>query len=220
MTNTPTGDVVAAPITEGAALPSSPAPVSTLLDAPADSANADASKEAVAGDPPAADGTEPKADDQPQGAPAEYENFKMPDGISFDPDVETNLKVLAKDLNLSQTQAQQVADLGAKLSQNWTTSLQSHIDATAAAWETAAKADKEIGGDKLAANLGLAKTVLDKFGSPELRELLTQSRLGNNPEVIRMLSKVGSAISDDSRITTGNPSPPKTAARVMFPSQK
>lgn len=144
----------------------------------------------------------------------------MPEGLTFDPEVETNLKSLAKDLNLTQTQAQQVADLGSQLSQTWTTSLQAHIDATSAAWEQAAKADKEIGGDKLPENLGLAKTVLDKFGTPELRDLLKQSRLGNNPEVIRLLSKVGSAISDDNRMLTGDPVVPRTAAKVMFPSQK
>jgi hypothetical protein len=104
------------------------------------------------------------------------------------------------------------------LSEKWTATLHAQIDATSTAWEQAAKADKEIGGDKLPENLGLAKSVLDKFGTAELRELLTTSRLGNNPEVIRLLSKVGAAISDDARVTTGKAPDANTKARVMFPS--
>lgn len=220
MTDVTTPAVSTAPVTEGVTAPTTPAPASTLLDASADPSSTVVVEGAKPVEPAIGAEGEPKADEGPQGAPAEYEQFTMPEGLTFDPEVETNLKSLAKDLNLTQTQAQQVADLGSQLSQTWTTSLQAHIDATSAAWEQAAKADKEIGGDKLPENLGLAKTVLDKFGTPELRDLLKQSRLGNNPEVIRLLSKVGSAISDDNRMLTGDPVVPRTAAKVMFPSQK
>jgi hypothetical protein len=145
----------------------------------------------------------------------------MPEGITLDPEVGTDLKSLAKDLNLSQEQAQKVADLGAKMSTRWTDALQSQIQAQSDAWVDAAKADKEIGGDKLNENLGLAKTALGKFGTPELRELLNTSRLANNPEVIRLLVKVGRAISDDSRaIGGGGTSTPKSAADVLYPSQQ
>ncbi|CAB5162273.1 putative protease [uncultured Caudovirales phage] len=155
------------------------------------------------------------------GAPDEYAEFNMPEGITLDPEVGTDLKSLAKDLDLSQEQAQKVADLGAKLTQKWGDALQSQIEAQSNAWIDAAKADKEIGGDKLNENLGLAKSALGKFGTPELRELLNTSRLANNPEVIRLLAKVGQAISDDSRAVTGTGSPsPSTLADRMYPSQQ
>lgn len=169
------------------------------------------------GDKPTGD--EPKADDAPQGAPETYEDFTMPEGVTLDPEVAGDLKVLAKELNLPQESAQKVADLGAKLAQKWGADLQKQVDDTSAAWVDAAKADKEIGGDKLAENLGLAKTTLDKFGTPELRTLLNTSRLGNNPEVIRLLSKVGRAISDDNRITGGSATQaPKSLAERMYPN--
>jgi hypothetical protein len=50
----------------------------------------------------------------------------------------------------------------------------------------------------LAENLSVAKKALDAFGSPELRVLLEQSGLGNNPEVIRFMFRAGKAISEDS----------------------
>jgi hypothetical protein len=136
--------------------------------------------------------------------------------------VNGNLITLAKELNLDQAQAQKVADLGAQLSQKWTAQLHAEINANSQAWSEAARVDAEIGGDKLQENLGLAKTTLDRFGTPELRTLLTESSLGNNPEVIRLLAKVGRAISDDSRMVSGKPAPaePKSQAQRIYPNSK
>ena len=222
-------------VTEGAATTEAPATTNTgnaegatLLDGQSQTSSTEAKDGATEGaQDAAADGmkTEEGGEDGAQksgGAPEEYEEFALPEGMAIDPEVSVELKSLAKELDLDQAQAQKVAELGAKMSQRWTQALQSQIDANSQAWVDAAKADTEIGGDKLPESLGLAKTVLDKFGSPELRELLNASRLGNNPEVIRLLSKVGRAISDDSRVSTGTPpqSVSSSKAKVLFPSQQ
>lgn len=39
-------------------------------------------------------------------------------------------------------------------------------------WTAAVKADKDIGGDKLASNLGAAQRAIDTFGTKELKEYL------------------------------------------------
>lgn len=196
----------------------------TLLDSTAaDSSGTVSDEGAATGDEGAQDGGTEAKDGKAEttGAPDEYEDFAMPEGVEMAPEVTTDLKSLAKDLNLSQEQAQKVADLGAKLSTKWTEALEAKIEAQATAWKDAAKADKEIGGDKLNENLGLAKTALGKFGTPELQALLKASRLANNPEVIRLLSKVGRAISDDSRAVSGGAAPaPKSAADILYPSQQ
>lgn len=170
----------------------------------------------------AGDNGQQQEGDGPTGAPDEYEAFTLPEGVTIDPEVDTNLKTLAKELNLNQAQAQKVADLGAQLSQKWASSLQSQIDANAEAWAEATRTDQELGGDKLQENLGLAKSTLDKFGTPELRTLLNDSRLGNNPEVIRLLVNVGRAVSDDNRITSGKPPAPsgKSHSERLYPSSK
>ena len=61
--------------------------------------------------------------DEPQGAPDEYADFTLPEGIEIDPDGLGNLKALAKDLNLTQEQAQKVADLGAAQAQKFAEAL-------------------------------------------------------------------------------------------------
>ena len=66
-----------------------------------------------------------------------------------------------------------------------------------AGWFEASKSDKEFGGDKLEANLGIAKKALDTFGTPELNKLLVSTGLGNHPELIRLMFKAGKALSED-----------------------
>jgi hypothetical protein len=68
------------------------------------------------------------------------------------------------------------------------------IQKAAAEWAAAAVADKEYGGDMLTDSLVTAKKALDAFGTPELRTLLNDSRLGNHPEVIRFMVRAGKAL--------------------------
>jgi hypothetical protein len=63
-------------------------------------------------------------------------------------------------------------------------------------WADEVKTDKDIGGDKLAENLGVAKKALD-LGPPELKALLNESGLGNHPAVVKWAIAVGKALSED-----------------------
>lgn len=154
--------------------------------------------------PAPADGT-PPAEDKPatsEAAPEDYE-FTFAEGVEIDPDTLGDLKGLSKELGLTKEQAQQVADLGAKQAQKWVAAQEAAIAETTSAWIEQVKSDKEIGGDKLAENLATAKKALDKFGTPELRALLDESRLGNHPELIRAFHRIGKAIADDALVPGG-----------------
>ncbi len=191
----------------------------TLLGGVDQTSNTDQTKDAQSSAETDAAAKEAKPDDAPQGAPETYDDFTMPEGVEIDPETTGELKVLAKDFNLSQDQAQKLADLGVTMSQKWNAALQDHVNATSDAWAESAKSDKDIGGDKLPENLGLAKATLEQFGTSSLRELLNTSRLGNHPEVIRLLSAVGRAMSNDNRITTGSlPTGPVSLANKLYPS--
>jgi hypothetical protein len=164
--------------------------------------------------PAPAEGT-PPAEDKPatsEAAPATDYEFTFEEGIQIDPDTLGDLKGLSKELGLSQEQAQQVANLGAKQAQKWVAAQEAAIAEASAQWVEQVKADKEIGGDKLHENLGVAKRALERFGSPELTKLLDESRLGNHPELIRAFHRIGKAIADDAlvpggRSTYGTPDP-------------
>lgn len=159
-----------------------------------------------------------KAEDKPQGAPEAYEDFSVPEGVELDAEVLGEFKAVAKELNLPQEAAQKVTDLGVKLAQKWVAESQQATSDMLADWKVQAEADKEFGGDALPANLAVAKKAIDQFGTPELRELLDVHRLGDNPEVIRFMFRVGKAISEDTFVAGGKTSPATSAAKTLFPN--
>jgi len=145
-----------------------------------------------AGDPPAGD---PPAGDPPkaEGAPETYE-FKAPEGQEFDGEFLKVYSEAAKELNLTQDKAQGLIDkLGPVIQQRQ----MAKISEVQQQWMTDSKADKEFGGEKLEENLGIAKGALEKFGTPELKELLNTSGIGNHPEVIRFFYRAGKALVPD-----------------------
>jgi hypothetical protein len=159
-----------------------------------------------------------KAEDAPQGAPEAYEDFSVPEGVELDAEVLGEFKAVAKELNLPQDAAQKVTDLGVKLAQKWEAERQQATSEMFADWKGRAETDKEFGGDALPANLAVAKKAVDQFGTPELRELLDVHRLGDNPEVIRFMFRVGKAISEDTFVAGGKSSPAQDAAKTLFPN--
>jgi len=172
---------------------------------------------------PPADGAAPDAnanaeDNKDDGAkapevPESYE-FTMPDGVQMDTAAAEELGSIAKELKLSQADAQKFADVGAKMVQRQAEAHQELVQS----WVDAVKTDKEIGGDKLAENLALARKTIDTFGTPELKAILNKSGMGNHPEIVKLAFKVGKAISDDGFVRGGNTTPQLSAAEILYPS--
>jgi hypothetical protein len=145
--------------------------------------------------------------------PESYE-LKMPDGVQLDSAAAEEFTAIAKELKLDQAAAQKLADIGAKMA---TRQAEAHAQLVET-WTEQVKTDKEIGGDKLDQNLGIARKAIDTFGSPELKALLNSTGLGNHPEVVKLAFKVGKAISED-RFVTGNPKGAETdMAKKLFPN--
>lgn len=146
-------------------------------------------------------------------APDSYE-FTMPEGVALDKTAADEFTAIAKELKLNQADAQKVADVGAKMAQR---QAEAHTQLVES-WVESVKADKEIGGDKLAENLAVARKAIDTFGTPELKDVLNATGFGNHPAVIKAFYKAGMAISGD-RFVSGSPKGPETdMAKKMFPN--
>lgn len=78
-------------------------------------------------------------------------------------------------------------------------------------WAEEVKADPEIGGAHYDRTVSLAAKALDKFFSPEFRNFLSASGLGNNPDAVRGFAKIGASVSDDDIITGEPGNAPKKA---------
>lgn len=126
-------------------------------------------------------------------APAKYE-FKAPEGTEYSPEVLEAFTEAAKEADLTQDAAQKLIE---KMAPALVARQVDQVTAIHKEWLDASTADKEFGGEKLAANLGVARKALENFGSPELRSLLDETGLGNHPEVIRFMYRAGKAISED-----------------------
>ena len=92
------------------------------------------------------------------------------------------------------------------------------IAATQAEWVSAARADKEFGGDKLQENLATANKALEAFATPELRAWLVETGAGNHPEVIRAFYRIGQAISEDRFVGGRSSGGAQQDARRMYPT--
>lgn len=58
-------------------------------------------------------------------------------------------------------------------------------------------------GDSYDANAKMAADAVSRFGGDELKQFLNESRLGNNPVLVKMFHKIATAISEDA-LLTGN----------------
>ena len=152
-------------------------------------------------------------------APEKYD-FKAPEGVTFDGELVGEFEGIAKELGLSQANAQKVTDIGAKMAQKFQSKQAEAMQQLSTEWVAAATSDKEFGGEKLNENLAVAQKALTTFGTPELRGLLEQSGLGNNPEVIRFMYRAGMAISEDKLVTGGARSATdgQSSAQRLFPN--
>lgn len=172
------------------------------------------------GDKPA-DGEKPadKPDEdkeqKPEGAPEKYE-FKPAEGQELDNSALEQFEPIARELNLTNEQAQKMVDLyGTKIMPMVQQQQAEAWQKTTEQWAADVKADKEIGGDKLTANLSSAQRALDQFGTPELKEYLNGTGLGNHPELVKTFIKIGKAMSEDGMVDGSNQGQ-RSAAEVLY----
>jgi len=134
-----------------------------------------------------------------EGAPDKYEfNAKVADAPDeLDPEVLTAFGEVAKELDLPQEAAQKVLDKVAPVIQARQAKA---VEQVKVDWANESQSDKEFGGENLGANLEIAKSSLNAFGTDALKSLLSESGLGNHPEVIRFMYRAGKAISEDSYV--------------------
>lgn len=157
----------------------------------------------------------PEDEEQKQeGAPEKYE-FTAGEGVVLDADALKDFEPVARDLNLTNEQAQKLVDAYPKIlagvQQRQAEAWQKQTEG----WAETVKADKEIGGDKLTANLSAAQRALDQFGTPELKEYLNATGLGNHPDLVKTFVKIGKAMSEDGMVDGSNQGQ-RSAAEVLY----
>ena len=197
---------------ETATVPAPPSVAETLLTTPA-APPADG----VVPDPATAEAT-PPSEQKPDGAPEKYE-FTFPEGVTVDTDTLQKFEPVLKELGLPNDKAQKLADVLLSVRQAEAQAQQERWGEQLKTWESEVRADKEIGGQKFDENLKAAQSALARFGSPELKQLLDSTGLGSHPELIRLCTKIGKAMAEDTIVTGGSAAPPVTEA-TFYPTMQ
>jgi hypothetical protein len=138
--------------------------------------------------------------------PIEYE-FTAPEGFDISEEAQSRLdafKTKAAELELSQEQFQKLVELdietGIRASQEMADAYIERIEK----WGEEVKADKELGGDNLQANLGAIKKVTDAYADEAFSKLIGAPSpdnpeglgLGNHPAFLRFLHRVSKSLTD------------------------
>lgn len=181
------------------------------------------------GDNPAPAGTEPsktddKASAEPKGddkkpvsaAPEKYE-FTAGKDQELDKEAVAAFEPIARELGLSNEQAQKIVDVyGSTIMPQIAKQQEAAWQKQVTEWAETVKADKELGSVE---SIGNAQKAMDQFGTPELKQYLNDSGLGNHPELFRIFSKIGKAMSEDGFVS-GSSENARSAADVLFGDRK
>lgn len=170
----------------------------------------DSVKPTVLTDEPAKnDGSEkPKADDvvaTKDGDPAKPKEevksdkleLKLPDGSLLDATAVEKVISFAKETGLDQKSAQALLERESANHKAYVEGQQEGLAKQSDAWVNEVKNDSEIGGEAFSKNAELAKRVVERFGTQEFKKALDETRLGNHPELVRMLVRIGKSMSED-----------------------
>lgn len=184
----------------------------TPADAPTTEPAADAGGTLLDGDAQQPEGTlldgDAPADEKPaaEGAPEQYEEFKTEEGFKLNDDAMEEFKAVAKGSNLSQENAQKFLDLATKHTQTLMNAQRQQFAETRNAWKEELKQDREFGGPNMKDTVNRAVRALGKFGSPELKTLLSNTGMGDNHEVIKLLARVDKETTgEDQTLVGGGP---------------
>lgn len=171
-----------------------------------------------------------KAAAEKPAVPEAYE-IKLEDGQQIDTEALQMVEPILKELGLDNDQANKLASawpgLQAKMAERFAAGAEeaqiAELNRLSTQWEGESVSDSEIGGapEVMGPKMAMAAKARDQFASPELRKLLTATRLGNHPEVIRLFYKVGQTISEGAFVRGDAAAPrAKEAWEKIYPDMK
>lgn len=137
-------------------------------------------------------GEKPKA----EGPPEKYE-FTLPEGMALDEAALGKFEPVLRDVGLTNEQANKLAGVFAEIRAADLQASQTAFVEQVNGWLGEVKADPDLGGAKFDSTVKAAGAAMAAFGTPALREVLNNTGLGNHPELVRLMSRVGAALQED-----------------------
>lgn len=159
--------------------------------------------------------TKPTTEEKPV-VPEKYD-LKLPADSVLNAEHLEKLSAYAKEKGLSNEQAQSLLERESKAVSDYAASQTEVLVKARDTWLEQASKDKEIGGDGFKQNSELAARVVRRFGTDDLRKELNKTGLGNHPELVRLLTRIGKSMAEDQLILPeGRPSGKKSTAEFFY----
>lgn len=166
---------------------------------------------------PAADAeadVEESSSDEPE-AIGQYE-FEVDEDEPITDDQLEEIAAYAKEHEMSQEAAQKLVDMQSQALQGFQKKLTADFEKTRDDWKVQAKSDQEIGGEQFGENVELAKRVIDRFASEEFKQAVNDTGFGNHPELLRVFTRIGKAMANDSLVVQGKESVKSKSIEDLF----
>ena len=140
-------------------------------------------------------GQEQQKSDEPKtlDAATEYEKFTLPEGFEYDEGKVGEFTTLAREMNLTQDQAQRLIDLHVK---HWL-GFEDQVRLQGEEWRKQAMNDPDFGGQRFTQSLADAMRFMDVFGGDKLRDALNETGAGNHPEIFKAFARAGRILAED-----------------------
>lgn len=149
--------------------------------------------------------------------PVEYK-FSFKTGQELDEEYVKGFTEMAKELNLSQEQAQRIISANAEYLALEADRVDKTLVEQAEAYE--AEARRELGAH-FEESISYAAKALDKYDtSGALRKVLNVLPIGNNVELIKVFAKMGKDIAEDKFVNSGFTGGEKSIEERLYPKQK
>lgn len=153
-----------------------------------------------------------------EGAPEAYD-FKatIPEGVEVDEALTKDFSEIAKGMNLTNEQANQVAAFGFKYGQQVADAVRNQYNAEVARWGEEAK--QQLGADfeKVMTTCGAGLEAVEKV-VPNIRQALNETGAGNRIEIIRAMEMLGKLVQADpgKMINAGTAAPAPTQTKSWY----
>lgn len=203
------GGEAAAPAAEPSAAPAEP--TSLLGDqAPAAAQSAEGGEQAAPEGESNADEQKPASDEVPE----TYADFALPEGVTLD-DLDQaalpEVHALFKELGLTQEKADmafskllQIQQAMAGTPEQQQERMQQNVIDMNAAYAQQCRELPEIGGANFDASLAQASKVMQTFGDPDLRMLLTYTGVGSHPAFFKFIHSISARMAPDTFVQGGD----------------
>ena len=145
--------------------------------------------------------------------------LKLEEGsLLSDSDID-RISTLAKEKGLSEEDAKALMSGENAAVTGYKDAQMQEVEDVRTSWVEESKSDKEFGGEEFDANMAVAKTAIDKYGSAEFKKSLEDTGFGNHPEVVRTFYRIGQAMANDKLVTAESTVGNKPSdADVLYPT--